>query len=138
MADLHKIVSCLEQVKSNGTDKWLACCPAHDDRSPSLAIKQVDDKILLHCFAGCSMAEIVGSIGLELSYLMPDRPPYHKGSTTPKFNKYELFDKVVYEGGILCVTIQQLINCVSLSADDLKRIKLAVDTIDNILREVRS
>jgi len=32
----------------------MALCPAHDDRNPSLSIQLADDRILIHCFAGCS------------------------------------------------------------------------------------
>jgi hypothetical protein len=40
------LLSLLSGVKNTGRDKWLALCPAHDDRSPSLGIKQLDDKII--------------------------------------------------------------------------------------------
>lgn len=62
----------LEKVKRTGTGKWAACCPAHDDRAPSLAIKETEDgRTLLHCFAGCGAAEILSAIGLEFSDLYP-------------------------------------------------------------------
>lgn len=33
---------------------WMACCPAHDDRTPSLSLKNTQDGMLLyHCFGGC-------------------------------------------------------------------------------------
>lgn len=36
-----------------------ACCPAHDDHSPSLSISTGDDgRLLLHCFAGCDFRDI--------------------------------------------------------------------------------
>lgn len=38
--------------------QFLARCPAHDDKTPSLSVKQNGDKILLHCFAGCEFTEI--------------------------------------------------------------------------------
>ncbi len=125
MANIDNTLSKLEKPKRTGNGKWLACCPTHDDRSPSLAIKQIDDKILLHCFARCSVAEIVGAIGLELSDLMPDRPTYYKGSKPPKLNKYELFDRVAHEPDILLVAIRQLMSGVSLSQDDKARVKQA-------------
>lgn len=68
-----RILPSLERVKQTGPDRWLACCPAHEDKSPSLAIREVDDRVLLHCFAGCSVYEIVSSVGLELSDLFPEQ-----------------------------------------------------------------
>ena len=34
-------------------------CPAHDDKNPSLSVKQDGDRLLLHCFAGCEYEAIV-------------------------------------------------------------------------------
>lgn len=49
-----------------GPDKWLARCPAHDDRSPSLSIRPGrDGRTLVHCFAGCSFSDIVAAAGLR-------------------------------------------------------------------------
>lgn len=42
---------------------WLARCPAHDDRTPSLTIGQGrDGQVLLHCFAGCDYKEIIDAL----------------------------------------------------------------------------
>ena len=66
-------VSRLTKVRRHGTNKWMACCPAHDDKSPSLAISATPQgKILLKCFAGCEALDIVHSMGLELTDLFPD------------------------------------------------------------------
>jgi len=46
----------LDKVKQTGPDRWIACCPAHDDKSPSLAVRELDDgRILLHDFGGAPM-----------------------------------------------------------------------------------
>ena len=50
-------------------------CPAHEDRSPSLSIREADDRILLHCFAGCTPQDIVGALGLELRDLFFNQNP---------------------------------------------------------------
>lgn len=43
---------------------WIARCPAHDDRSPSLSISQsAEGKLLLHCFAGCRFEDILAASG---------------------------------------------------------------------------
>ena len=138
MADINTVLSNVEKVKRTGEGKWLAPCPAHNDRSPSLAIKETNDgKILLHCFAGCSVHEIVESMDLTLADLMPDNPTYKKGRKPPKFNKYELFDRVVFESTILLVAIRQLFNGTPLTDDDMQRVKKAESTIDDIARECR-
>lgn len=38
---------------------YICCCPAHDDRTPSLSITDADNKILFHCFAGCTYEEVI-------------------------------------------------------------------------------
>ena len=39
---------------------WMACCPAHDDRSPSLSISSgKDGKVLVRCHAGCDQRDLI-------------------------------------------------------------------------------
>jgi hypothetical protein len=64
----------LDGVNVVSDSKALARCPAHDDRSPSLSIKECSDgRVLIHCFAGCSPDAILESIGLSFRDVMPDR-----------------------------------------------------------------
>jgi hypothetical protein len=42
--------------------QYMACCPAHDDKNPSFAIKQLDDKILYFCHSGCSFQKIIEAL----------------------------------------------------------------------------
>jgi hypothetical protein len=74
--DVESFLALLSGVRSAGKDRWIARCPHHNDRKPSLAITKGDRvPILLHCFAGCDPDQIVAAVGLELSDLMPDRDP---------------------------------------------------------------
>jgi DNA primase len=52
---------------SNG--KYMARCPAHNDHNPSLCITDVEDRILIHCFAGCSAKEILDCLDLKFNDL---------------------------------------------------------------------
>ena len=64
----------LSKVKRTGADRWIACCPAHDDKTPSLAIRQTaDGVVLIRCFAGCAAHEIVAAVGMNLSDLFPPK-----------------------------------------------------------------
>jgi len=40
----------------------MACCPAHNDNTPSLSLKFENGKLLLNCFAGCEYADIVSAL----------------------------------------------------------------------------
>ena len=39
-----------------------ACCPAHDDHTPSLSIDEENGKTLVHCFAGCSQEGVLAAL----------------------------------------------------------------------------
>lgn len=49
--------------------RWMVLCPAHDDRSPSLSITLLEDKLLMHCFAGCETSSVLVAVGLTMSDL---------------------------------------------------------------------
>ena len=66
-----------EGVRRVGEGRWMAKCPAHGDKGPSLSIRRADDgRVLLHCFSGCSFQEIVVAAGVRPQQLFPesDRP----------------------------------------------------------------
>lgn len=51
---------------------WSSRCPAHNDKSPSLSIREGDDhKILLRCFAGCTIENICSALHLQKRDLFP-------------------------------------------------------------------
>ena len=55
-------LSALDKFKSVGSDRYVACCPAHDDKSPSLSLTEVGRKVLFHCFVGCSQTEVIDAL----------------------------------------------------------------------------
>lgn len=66
-----KIRTFLERLEgvSGSNGRYQAKCPAHEDRLPSLAITAAEDKILIHCFAGCAPVDIMAAVGLQLGDL---------------------------------------------------------------------
>lgn len=51
---------------------YVAQCPAHNDRNPSLSISETDEgKILVHCHAGCENADVISA--LKNRQLWPER-----------------------------------------------------------------
>jgi hypothetical protein len=71
---IDQLLARLERVKRTKPGQWIARCPAHQDKSPSLSVKQCGDgTILLHDFGGCSPSDILAAVGLELRDLFPER-----------------------------------------------------------------
>ncbi len=68
---ITEFIPLLSQVSPNSRG-WKARCPAHDDHSPSLSVKEGERGLLLKCWAGCRAADIVQALGLKLSDLFFD------------------------------------------------------------------
>jgi hypothetical protein len=64
---LHSLerYGCSIREHPNNRGNYSAQCPAHDDRDPSLSIREeVNGKVLIHCFAGCSADSVLSALGL--------------------------------------------------------------------------
>lgn len=81
---IDELLDRLEKVRQTGEHKYLACCPVHGDRNPSMSLSEVigDDgnrKVLVYCFACHAGAqEVVEALGLPMSVLFEkplDRGP---------------------------------------------------------------
>lgn len=66
----------LQKATKDG-DGFKACCPAHEDRTPSLSINQGPDRILLHCHAGCATEAVCGAMGITLADLFAEKSNGH-------------------------------------------------------------
>jgi len=59
--DAREVAGGLERPRENGNG-WMACCPAHEDRNPSLSISDGDKGIVVKCFAGCSQRDVIDAL----------------------------------------------------------------------------
>lgn len=68
-------------------------CPSHEDRSPSLSLKQDGDRVLFHCKSSCSQESVIVALnqrGLwEEKARMSSSPRKSRG---PKVTRYEIRD----------------------------------------------
>lgn len=70
------LVQRLDKVKQTGRGNWIARCPSHEDKNPSMTVRECDDgRVLLHCFAGCGVGDILGAVGLDFDAIFPPKPP---------------------------------------------------------------
>lgn len=68
-AKIDATLSAFEGIErqSSSSVSWIAKCPAHDDKTPSLSIsigREKPDLILIHCFAGCTLDSVLRAAGL--------------------------------------------------------------------------
>jgi hypothetical protein len=120
-------------VKRTGPGRWIARCPAHDDRGPSLSIRELDDgRVLVHDFAGCSIESILGAVGLAFDALFPER----KSSTM--YVKPER-QRVSSADALRAIAFEAVAGDIAkgkqLSEASRTRMLLAVERIQGALRE---
>lgn len=127
-AKFEDLLSRLQKVRKHGKS-YMACCPAHDDKSPSLSLTELDnDRILIKCFAGCDVESIVRAVGLSLGDLFPNSA---QGQQYKHFRSLEQLtqkrpnEKIEHEKTILQIAKNDRANGKRLNANDLERERLA-------------
>src|SRR5438132_8660441 len=68
---IDELLSRLDGVRKSGRG-YMTRCPAHDDRSPSLSVREGERGLLVTCFAGCSLADICAALGMSPAQLFYD------------------------------------------------------------------
>ncbi len=77
-----KFLRGLHKVRETGDSSWIACCPVHNDKHPSLSIKETLNAsgelcLLLHCFAcNASGVDVAEALGLKARDLFPEKLNY--------------------------------------------------------------
>jgi hypothetical protein len=136
---IENILSHLSGLKpGKGDGRWIAKCPAHEDRSPSLAIRLMDDgRILLHCFAGCAAAEIVTKLNLSWNDLFPEplTRTYLAKAYAP-FSALDALQCLVAESTIVAIAASDITLGKSLNDQDLERVATATGRIATALEVV--
>jgi hypothetical protein len=115
-----------------GKGRYMACCPAHEDRSPSLSIKECEDgRLLVHCFAGCPVSDVLEAVGLSMASLFPDSMRSHHKPGLPYWKMERLKAKREHERAVLVLILSDAANGMPVNAE---REALAKDRIRRIGR----
>ena len=130
---LENILARLNKVKKSGKG-YIACCPAHEDKSPSMVLKDDDGTVLIHCFAGCGIDEIMGAIGMDASELFPPKESHSKGIKKAAFNPYNVLEALMTELTIVTMYAGDLKKGKEISKKDYDRFLVAVTRIESARR----
>lgn len=134
MSNVDLLLSHLDRVKQTKRDSWMACCPSHADRSASLSIRETaDGRILVHCFAGCSVHEVIDAAGLSIDALFPFRPTHHAKPERRPFPAVDVLRAVGFEALVVAAAAVSLLAGQPFSEVDRQRLILAVSRIQAAL-----
>ena len=129
MSALNTLLSRLEKVQHIGNNRYKALCPAHDDRSPSLAIKDDSDRLLLHCFSGCETTDVLGAIGLTFADIMPDKAMGNFKKVKKPFYAMDVLGIIKFEATLVYIYATDMAKGLKLTSNDKERLLLAVSRI---------
>ena len=134
---IDAMLSRLEGVKRTGNSTWIARCPAHADKNPSLSLREIDPgAVLVHCFAGCSVHEVVAAVDLTLEDLFPPRPVNPEFIGKPErrpFPAADVLRAIGFEAQIITLAALHIHKSGKLSEADRERLLVANGRIQSAL-----
>jgi len=126
MSPADKLLPRLQRVRRTGPGRWIASCPTREDRSPSLAIRELDDgRVLLHDFGGDDVASILAAAGLDLRDLFPATPSVAAPSAKRPFNATDVLALVAFESSVAVVVCADVLRSRTVSESDFGRLLAA-------------
>jgi len=138
---IENLLSRLDKVRNRGGGKWMASCPCHTDKTPSLAIKYDNETILLHCFSsGCSPQEICSSIGIEITELFPPSDKFDANQPTQKRQSYDsaqVLEGLAYEAIVMHIIGNDMLKNGSIEPDERDRLAQASCRINAALEYIK-
>ena len=125
-----KLLSRLQRVKRTGPGKWIASCPTREDKSPSLAIRELDDgTVLLKDFGGDSVQAILGAVGLSFTDLYPPQPGTYRKPVKRPFNASDVLSLVAFESAVAVIVISDVVRNDGATEEDLDRLLVAAQRL---------
>ncbi|MCC6192811.1 MAG: DNA primase [Anaerolineales bacterium] len=140
MSVAERLLARLERVRQTGPDRWIAKCPAHEDRSPSLSIRELaDGRLLVHDFGGCAAADVVGAVGLTLGDLFPDGGREHRPAQKhrPRVPAADLLLLASREAMVAAICAADFLERRTIDESDWQRLAQAAARLGALADEVR-
>ena len=123
MSRAEALLERLEGVRRTGAGRWMARCPAHEDRRASLSVRELpDSRTLLHCFAGCETEAVLLAAGLTFDDLFPAPLTAHGRRERRPFNAHDVLEAVAFEALVVAVAVGNMRQGVPLTDEDHARL----------------
>jgi hypothetical protein len=129
MSATIKVLDRLTGVKQTAPGRWIGICPAHEDKSPSLSIRETDDgRVLIHCFAGCGAGDVLAAIGLRMSDLFDKPIAHHLPPVRGGFTARELLELSAHEATVVALLAHDALTR-SLTEQEVHRLNQAASRL---------
>jgi len=133
----NRVIPKLEGVRKAGKG-YVAICPHCGGKRPKLSILEGDDgRLLLHCWGGCNVHDILGAIGLTVSDLFvrrdlrtlspAERSQMRQDALIPRWRA--ALEVVTHEATVLLIAAGKMGDGDLLDDDELKRMRLSATKI---------
>lgn len=120
----------LDRVKPTGQGRWIARCPAHEDRSPSLSIRELEDgRLLVYDFGGCAVGDVLDALGLTITDLFAERITDHARPSRSRIPAGDLLLMLDEEATAVGILGAQFLEGRSIAETDWQRLAVAVRRI---------
>lgn len=139
-APIDDVLQRLDKVRRRQPGQWSARCPAHDDKGPSLSIRETPEgSVLMYCFGGCAVADVVAAMGMSMERLFPPRERSGKEpKRTPRLlTAGQALELLYAEAMLVGVAAANVAHGVSLSDEDRARVLKSVGRISTAMEGVR-
>ncbi len=135
-----EILSRLQKVRRIGEGRYVALCPCHDDKSPSLAVTFKPNGVtLIHCFGcGASGLNVCNTLGIDPSVLFPpsDNPRYEK-QAKHHFDAWHVLPAIAFDAAVLLIAARRLNEGDKLPEADIEFLSKAVIRIQEAANYAR-
>jgi hypothetical protein len=120
----------LDAVHQTGPGRWIARCPAHDDRHPSLALRESDGgRLLIYCRALCAAHDVLAAVGLSLADLYPRGAVGDHPRERRPWSAYDVLACVAHESIVVTLAASALARGEALSDGRRERLLLAAERL---------
>lgn len=142
MSPFEQVTEALPDYRRTGQGKGMARCPAHKDRTRSLSVREFESgSVGLHCFAGCSVEQVLAAAGLGFEDLYPPRATGPGAGMSPDPRPYsaaQLLRAFTAELQLVWVLMADLAAGRELDAAMRRRAAVARERCMALLEELRA
>jgi len=129
----QQLLGRLEGIIKTGKG-WRARCPAHGGKSASLSVAEGDNgTLLVHCFAGCEVHDVLAAIGLEVGDLFQrrdfktmtptERSQLRQAALLPRWRA--ALEVLTTEATVLQIAASKMGDGFTLDDDELTRMRIS-------------